>query len=83
MSLKFEIYLPKETIEDIENVQDLILGLGDLLSVDYGNSPPEDFGLEELNSFIIITDEELPDPENFENMDMFFVIPIESEDSDD
>jgi len=54
--------------------------VGDLLANKYGNEVPEDdFKLEELSSFIIIKDEVIPNAENFENEDMFLVIPIEGE----
>jgi hypothetical protein len=77
MSLKLEIYLPNENADFINHLESLITGIGDLVSVDYGNlSPEDDFNLENLKSFIIIKNEELPAPENFQNTDMYFIIPI-------
>ena len=78
MSLKLEIYLPNETVDNLtEKLQIYVNSLGDLTGQEYGNSEPsEDFDLSALNSFIIIKDEELPAPENFVDMDMYFVIPL-------
>lgn len=83
MPLKIEIYLPAESVDYITDTDDLqvfITQVGDLLANKYGNEVPEDdFKLEELSSFIIIKDEVIPNAENFENEDMFLVIPIEGE----
>lgn len=82
MALKIEIFLPKESADYIEESADLqqyISELGDVTANRYGNKMEEEFALDELDSFIIIRDEELPNSENFENTDMFLVVPIESE----
>ena len=78
MALKIEIFLPKENTDDLsDKIQSTVLSIGDVLSVDFGNTQPEDqFDLDNLNSFIIIKDEELPNPENFVEEDLYFVIPI-------
>lgn len=78
MALKIEIFLPKETTDNLtEEVQETILELGNLLGTSFGNEQPEDdFDLDSLNSFIIIRDENIPNPKKFEEEDMYFVIPI-------
>ncbi len=77
MSLKLEIFLPTETTDRIEHLDNFLIAIGDLISIDYGNDmPKDDFDLKNLKSFIIIKDEELPSPENFQDTDMYFVIPI-------
>ncbi|MFI5405142.1 MAG: hypothetical protein ACHQ1D_01375 [Nitrososphaerales archaeon] len=82
MALKIEIYLPTETTDKISEVEDLVLAIGDLLSLSHGNIEPDEFDLDILKSFIIIKDEEIPAPENFVDQDMFLLIPVESEDNE-
>lgn len=81
MSLKLEIYLPKETVYEMDSVEQLVLDVGDLLAKEYGNPAPngQKFDLEDLKSFIVIRDDELPDPEKFQEEDLFLVIPLEGE----
>ena len=80
MSLKLEIYLPNEFTDNLEPVENLITEIGDLLAQHYGNDIlEEEFNLNKLNSFIVITDSEIPVAENFINQDMYLVIPIEGE----
>jgi hypothetical protein len=83
MSLKLEIYLPTETVEELDQLQDLVLEIGNVVSQNYGNPAFEgEFDLDTLKSFIIIKDEELPLAENFVDTDMYLVIPVESEDNE-
>jgi len=80
MSLKLEIYLPNEFADNLEPVENLITEIGDLLAQHYGNDIlEEEFNLNKLNSFIVITDSEIPVAENFINQDMYLVIPIEED----
>ena len=80
MSLKLEIYLPNEFTDNLEPVENLITEIGDLLAQHYGNDIlEEEFNLNKLNSFIVITDSEIPVAENFINQDMYLVIPIEED----
>lgn len=74
------IYLPNETVESIEFLEDFTTSIGNLVAENYGNKVPEEgFSLEDLNSFIIIKDLDLPDTENFLYEDMYFVIPLKEE----
>jgi len=82
MAIKIEIYLPEETTEMMDDTEGLILGIGDLVSVNYGNTKIDEFNLESLKSFIIIRDEEIPPAENFVDTDAFLLIPMESENDD-
>jgi hypothetical protein len=83
MPLKIEIFLPNESVDFVdesEDLQNFFIKVGDYLAQNYGNEDPEgEFNLADLVSFIIIKDEELPNPENFEDTDMYFIIPIEGD----
>jgi len=79
MTLKLSIFLPKESIENVESIQEFITDLGDMLvKHGYGNEifaeELDTSYLEEINSYIIISDEENNVLENLE--DNFLVIPI-------
>ena len=51
--------------------------MGDYIAHTHGNEVPEgEFDISGLNSFIIIKDDELPDPEKFVDEELFLVIPI-------
>jgi len=83
MSLKLEIYFPKETVENLTNLESIILDIGDLLAQNYGSVQTEEkFDLEDLKSFIIIRDGNVPVPESLEQEDCYLVIPIEEEKSE-
>ena len=79
MALKIEIYLPNESSEEISKVESLVLAIGDLLSLSHGNIEPDEFDLNTLNSFIIIENGQIPEPESFVEGDMFLLIPIEGD----
>ena len=83
MALNISIFIPKETVDNIHNLENFITNLGDLLNDHgFGNElameDPDETYLEKVNSFIIIKDEELPNFESFHYQDMFLVIPIEN-----
>lgn len=84
MNLKLEIYLPGKFLYQVEEFEDLVLGIGDLLAKDYGNESPdgEKFDLEDLKSFIIIKEDEIPAPENFQDEDLFLVIPLKDDENE-
>jgi hypothetical protein len=78
MSLKIEIYLPKKSLNDLDELESFFIDVGDIVAKDYGNKMPESFlNIENLDSFIIIKEDEIPNPENFQDEDMFLVIPVE------
>lgn len=82
--LKFSIYLPNESLEDAESLQELVSDLGDSL-VNHGffNELTVEEGalakdlIDKLNSFIIIDEEPFNPLENL--TDAFLVIPIKDE----
>lgn len=84
MSLKFEIFFPKESIYEMESMEGIVLDIGDLLAKNFGNDAPngEKFDLEDLKSFIVIREDELPNPEKFQEEDLFLVIPLKDEDNE-
>lgn len=84
MPLNISIFLPKETVYEIDQLQDFFVELGDLIARDFGTGNPEEneFNLEDLNSFFIIEEKELPDITTFEETDMYLVIPV-SEDNNE
>jgi len=85
MSLKLSIYLPNESLEKADSLQNFISDLGDIL-VDYnfGNDisveNPDETELESLNSYIIISTEENLALENLK--DAYLVIPVNSDKGD-
>lgn len=79
MSLKLSIFLPGESIENIESLQEFISDLGDNLVLHgFGNEilteKIDDSYIEKLSSYIIIASSEDDELENLENS--FLVIPI-------
>lgn len=82
MPLKLSIFLPKESIDNIESLQEFITDIGDdLVAHGFGNEmvteEPDNTYLENINSYIMISEEENIDFENLENN--YLVIPINDE----
>lgn len=79
MALRISIYLPEASIERTSEWEDLVISLGDIVSVGFGNNLQElesqEKELEDLKSFIIINEADLPSPENFEGK--VLIIPVE------
>ena len=84
--IKLSIYLPKESIDEVEHHQDLISDLGDVLvNRGFGNEITEEIEegssaskfVSKFISYIIITDEETEPLETL--TDAYLIIPLKDE----
>jgi len=82
MSLKLSIFLPNESLETADSLQNFISDIGDAL-VEYGfgndisTEKVNETELDTLNSFIIISAEQNSVLENLR--DAYLIIPVNSE----
>ena len=81
MSLRLSIYLPTESLSNSDSLENFISDIGDLLvSYGFGNEitaeESEDLDMDSLNSYIIISSDDDPSLENFQQG--YLVVPVNS-----